>query len=207
MSNRATAADYRWFQQQYGDLETYCFTLVHRISPGELLQALGAEPQMRVVSVDALRQPAQTAILERDQILAGVTSIGEWSLMVEIGGFLGALDEAMRPLSKGRTVVSNQRGISGECYFSRWHDGALCLRFDHVFAGGREGTHPDDYLTDMRESGYDIRDDDEVDSDMDLERQFAAGFALSERITGIELTSALFTSAEFVAGEARWQDL
>jgi hypothetical protein len=136
--------------------------------------------------------------------LVGAASVGEWTLMAEVGGFLGSIDSAMCPISKGRTVVSNQSGISGACYFSWWRDGALRLRFDHAFAGTREGTHPDDVLTDMMEAGYDVSGDD--DADMDYDRQFAAGFALSERVTGVRLTPAIFDSADFTAGPARWQD-
>jgi len=41
---------------------------------------------------------------------------------------------------------------------------------------------------------------------VDYDRQFAAGFALSERITGVPLTPVMFESADFAAGPARWQD-
>jgi hypothetical protein len=201
--SRPGAADFAWFRDQYGDLETYCFTLVQDISPEELLAVLGIEPHLRVVSVDGLRQSAQRERRENDRLLPGVAAVGDWSLMVEVGGFLGAIDDAMRPISVGRTVVSNQRGIAGASDFAWWRDDVLRLRFDHCFADAREGSHPDELLTDLVASGYDVSGND--DPDMDLERQFAAGFALSERITGVHLSADLFASVVFIAGPTRWQ--
>jgi hypothetical protein len=202
--SRAVADDYAWFHDRYGDLETCCFTLVQDMSPQQVLAALRVEPRRRIVGVDGLRQPSQQEMLEHDRLLVGVAPVGEWALMAEVGGFLGSIDAAMRPISTGRIVVSNQRGVSGDCYFSWWREGALRLRFDHAFADAREGALPDDVLTDMVEAGYDVSGDD--DADIDYGRQFAAGFALSERITGVRLTPAIFGSADFTAGPARWQD-
>jgi hypothetical protein len=201
---RAVADDYGWFHDRYGDLETCCFTLVKDLSPEQLLAALKIEPRLRITGVDGLRQPSQREMIEHDRLLVGAAPVGRWTLMVEVGGFVGSIDEAMRPVSKGRTVVSNQRGISGACCFSWWRDGALRLQFDHAFADERDGTHPDDVLTDMVESGYDVSGDD--DADLDHAQQFAAGLALSERITGVPLTPAVLESADFAAGPARWQD-
>jgi hypothetical protein len=196
MTDTSTAADYAWLEEQYPHLlEAYCVTLVRGLSPDALLKALGAEPGERLTGVAELNGPAYDE-WESDELFVGITSVGDWSLMVEYNGFLGVGIETMLPVSRGRTVVSHYRNINAVDHFY-WHeDGVTRLHFEPLFPHHRDGSHPDELLADIRESGFDLSTEDDRSFDGHTE----AAFALAERITGVRLTPELFASAEFVCG-------
>lgn len=198
MTDTTTAADYAWLSEQYEDLmEAYCITLVEGLTPEELLHALGAESGPRIAGVAGLCEPSY-AVGGHDQLFVGVASLGNWSLMIEYNGYLGVTDEAMLAVSRGRTVVSHFCNVNAVDHFCWYQDGVARLHFEPLFAYHRDGTHPDELLTAMRESGFDLSDADDRDFDAHSE----AAFALAHRITGIRLTPDLFASAEFVCGLA-----
>jgi uncharacterized protein DUF6461 len=193
-----TAADYEWLEEQYEDLmEAYCVTLVEGLTPEGLLQALGAEPGERITGVDGLGQASLDAY-DDDQMLVAAVSLGGWSLMVEYNGYLGVTDKVMLPISRGRTVVSHFCNVNGVDSFCWYRDGDVRLYFEPLFAYYRDGSHPDELLTEMRESGFDLSEEDDNDYDGHTE----AAFALAHRITGIRITPELFASAEFMCGLA-----
>ncbi|MGW7404442.1 DUF6461 domain-containing protein [Streptomyces sp. NPDC054833] len=199
MTETTTATDYTWLDERYdGLMEAYCITLVKGIAPEQLLRDLGAEPTMRVTGVEALSEPSYDAWDERgdDRLLVPVAAVGDWSLMVEYNGYVGTSDELMLPVSRGGTVVSHFRNINAVDHFYWFEDGDIRLHFEPLFAFHRDGSHPDELLTGMRESGFDLSKDDERDFDLHTE----AAFALAHRITGVRLTPELFESLEFVCG-------
>lgn len=202
MTDEPTADDYRWITEQHEDwMDAYCVTYVQGIAPGELLRALGADAAERITGVGRLRELTMAYDLDDQRFFVGVTSLGDWSVMVEHNGFLGATDEAVLPLSRGRTVVSHHRNANGLHRFCRFVDGTLRLDFDALFADCREGSHPDELLADMRECGFDLTG--EGGGDDARGRGYAtvdASFALAERITGIRVTPELLTSAPYVCG-------
>jgi hypothetical protein len=198
MTATTTATDYAWLEERYADLtEAYCITLVRGLTPAELLQRLGAEPEVRVTGVEGLCEPSY-GISDPYRLFVGATSVDDWSLMVEFNGYLGVTDEAMLPVSRGRRVVSHFRNVNAVDHFCWYEDGEVRLHFEPLFAYHRDGTHPDELLTEMREAGFDLSEDDDRDYDNHTE----AAFALAHRITGIRLTPELFASAEFIGGIA-----
>jgi hypothetical protein len=201
MTGKATAADYAWLDEQYGHLmEAYCVTLVGGLTPEALLRELKAEPEPGLTGVDALNEPCFDAWghWEGDSLFVGVTAVGDWSLMVEFNGFLGITTEVALPLSRGRRVVSHFRNVNAVDHFYRFEDGDTRLRFEPLFPFARDGSHADELLTEMRESGFDLRESRERDYSMHTE----AAFALADRLTGIRLTPELFASAHFTCGLA-----
>ncbi|MFC8229524.1 DUF6461 domain-containing protein [Streptomyces sp. NPDC057287] len=196
MADASTATDYGWLEEQYPHfMEAYCITLVQGLTPGELLGALGAEPGERITGVAELSGPTYEA-WDSDGQFVGISPVGEWSLMVEYNGFLGTETRAMLPLSRDRTVVSHFRNVNAVDHFYRYEDGATRLHFEPLFPYHRDGTHPDELVLDMRESGFDLSDED----DRSYEAHTEAAFALAERITGVRLTPELFATAEFTCG-------
>ena len=215
-TDTTTATDYLWLEERHPDLmEAYCVTLVRGLGPGELLRAIGAEPGARRTGVTELAELSHGAYRD-DSMLVGVTAIDDdWTLMVEENGYLGVTDDTMLTASRGRTVVSHFRNVNAVDRFCWYEDGSVRLYFEPLFAHEREGTHPDELLTEMRESGFDIRDaegdnlaepdvepDDEPDVEQHVELVTEAAFALAHRITGVRLTPKHFASAEFLTGVA-----
>ncbi|MEV0246089.1 DUF6461 domain-containing protein [Nocardia sp. NPDC050712] len=201
MTGIPTAADYTWLDEHYPHLmEAYCLTLVRDITPEALLAELRAEPASSVKGVDALYEPSFDAWDDHggDKLFVGVTAVGDWSVMLEFNGYLGSTSEVILPLSRGRTVVSHFRNINAVDHFHWYEDGDLRLHFEPLFAHSRDGSHPDQLLTQMVESGFDLSDAD----DRDYEAHTEASFALAQRITGVPVTPELFTAAEFTCGLA-----
>ncbi|MET7483718.1 DUF6461 domain-containing protein [Streptomyces sp. NPDC005538] len=199
MTRMTTADDYTWLEEQYASLmEAYCVTLVRGITPEELLKELGAEPGLRVKGVADLYAPTYEAWTEHngDPLFVGAAAVGTWSLMVEHNGYVGITAETMLPVSRGRTVVSHFRNINAVDHFYWFEDGHIRLHFEPLFAYERDGSHEDELLTEMRESGFDLSADD----DRDYQRHTEAAFALAHRLTGVRLTPELFASLEFTGG-------
>ncbi|MGW2351782.1 DUF6461 domain-containing protein [Actinacidiphila glaucinigra] len=145
MTDMTTAAGYAWFSEQYEELmEASCITLVQGLAPEELLGALGVGSASRIAGVAGLGEPSYR-LGGDDELFVGAASLGGWSLMVEYNGYLGVTDEAMLPLSRGRTVVSHFRNVNAVDHFCWYQDGAVRLHFEPLFPYHRDGTHPDDW--------------------------------------------------------------
>ncbi|WP_399887268.1 DUF6461 domain-containing protein [Streptomyces sp. BBFR51] len=201
MTDKPTAADYLWITEQYEDwMEAYCVTYVQGIAPGELLRTLGADLTERITGVSRLPELTAAHIEEDERFFVGATSLGDWSVMVEYNGFLGATDEALQPLSAGRTVVSHYRNANALHRFCWFADGTLRLDFDALFADSREGGDPDGLLADMAECGFDLTGENDDDTHGWGYSTVNASFALAERLTGIRVTPRLLTSATYVCG-------
>ncbi len=197
-----TATDYAWLEDGYELLmEAYCLTLVRGLTPAELLRELGAEGGQRITGVDALGEPSYE-VHTPFQLFVGATAIRDWTLMVECNGYLGVTDEAMLPLSRGRRIVSHFLNVNAVDRFCWYEDGDLRLHFEPLFADTRYGSHPDELVAEMRESGFDLSERDEDDDNDYYASLTGASFALAHRLTGIRLTPELFAGAEFLCGVA-----
>ncbi|WP_405474848.1 DUF6461 domain-containing protein [Streptomyces canus] len=82
-----------------------------------------------------------------------------------------------------------------------------------TFADARYGSHPDELVTEMQESGLDLEErEEDGDHDAYYAALTAAAFALApahrltasppHRLTGIRLTPELFATAEFLCAVA-----
>ncbi len=194
-----TADDYIWLRERHAPLmHAYCVTLVREIAPERLLQELGAVEDIRVTGVGALCEPSYDSWDKYggDPLFVGVAAVGDWSLMVEHNGYLGVTGNLMLPISRGRTVVSHFRNVNAVDRFYWFEDGETRLRFEPLFAHTRTGSHADQLLTEMRESGFDLRKGDDRSHHLHTD----AAFALAHRLTGVRLTPELFESLPFVCG-------
>ncbi|WP_284438009.1 DUF6461 domain-containing protein [Streptomyces sp. TUS-ST3] len=204
MTGMTTAADYGWLKERYQLLlEAYCVTLVRGLGPEELLRELGAEARIHLVGVEALSGPSHEASRSGGRFV-GAAALDGWTLMVEYNGYLGVTEEAMLPLSRGRRVVSHFLNVNAVDRFCWYEDGDLRLDFQPLFADERYGSHPDELLAEMRESGFDLAErDEDGDHDAYYASLTGASFALAHRLTGIRLTPELFATAEFRCGVAQ----
>ncbi|MDI5911106.1 MULTISPECIES: DUF6461 domain-containing protein [Streptomyces] len=203
MTGMTTATDYGWLKERYALLlEGYCITLVRDIAPEELLEELGADGRSRIVGVAGLSGPSYE-LCAPSRLFVGATAIGHWTLMVEFNGYLGITDKAMLPVSRGRTVVSHFLNVNAVDRFCWYENGDLRLHFEPLFADARYGSHPDELLTEMRESGFDLEErEEDGDHDAYYAALTGASFALAHRLTGIPLTPELFSTAEFLCAVA-----
>ncbi|MFH8442545.1 DUF6461 domain-containing protein [Streptomyces sp. NPDC018026] len=200
MTDKPTADDYRWITEQHEDwVDAYCVTYVGTIAPGELLRALGADPAERITGVSRLAELTLAHDEDDQRFFVGATAVGDWSVMVEHNGFLGATDEAVGPLSRGRTVVSHYRNANALHRFCWYVDGTLRLDFDALFADSREGSAPDGLLADMAECGFDLTGEDDTPAHW-AHTTVHPSFALAERLTGIRLTPQTLTAAPYLCG-------
>lgn len=198
-----TATDYGWLKERYALLlEAYCVTLVRDITSEELLEQLGADGRSRIIGVLGMSGPSHEARAPSRRFV-GATAIGHWTLMVEFNGYLGITDQAMLPLSRDRRVVSHFLNVNAVDRFCWYEDGDLRLHFQPLFADERYGSHPDELLTEMGESGFDLTErEEDGDHDAYYSTLTGASFALAHRLTGIRLTPELFATAEFLCGVA-----
>ncbi|MFR9777071.1 DUF6461 domain-containing protein [Micromonospora sp. MS34] len=197
----ATASDYTWFSDRLPGLaEAYCLTLVKGLTPAGLLDRLGARYQCRVTGAEALLDPAHQAWEEHesDRMFVAVTAIGEWVLVVEPNGYLGTLDKAIIPLSKGTRLVSHFRNVNAVDHFFWLDDGDLRLHFEPLFPTSRDGSDPDGLVEVMRQVGFDLSEDDDASYELHTE----AAFALAEHLTGVRLTPELLETATYICGTA-----
>ncbi|MCI3275813.1 DUF6461 domain-containing protein [Streptomyces cylindrosporus] len=194
------ARDYAWLRERHRSLrEAYCITLVSEIAPEPLLQRLGAEAGTEVTGVGGLFEPAFDTWEEHQgrELFVAAAAVGGWSVLVEVNGYLGVTSAAVRPLSRGRTVVAHHRSVDALDHFIWLADGELILGFEPLFPYRREGSRAEAFAPRMRESGFLLCPGQDLDH-----QHTEAAFALAERITGIRLTADTLDSLEFVCGRA-----
>nr|WP_042190418.1 DUF6461 domain-containing protein [Kibdelosporangium sp. MJ126-NF4]CTQ94873.1 hypothetical protein [Kibdelosporangium sp. MJ126-NF4] len=191
----STAHDYTWFAEQFPALrEAYCITLVRGLTAEEVLHILKAEDITVVTGNDSLQQAAADAWDEHDgdPLLVGVTTVGEYALMVESNGYIGVTPEFYTPLSRGTRLVAYFRNVNADCHFCWVEDEDVKLTFEPLFPTQRHGSDPDGLADVMQQVGFDF------DGGHTLHTE--ATFALAEHLTQVRLTPELLRSAEYMCG-------
>ncbi|MBB6036492.1 DUF6461 domain-containing protein [Phytomonospora endophytica] len=196
----ATSADYGWLEEgDAGLTEAYCLTFLRGLSPEAVLEALGAEPTGTVVGVEPLHDAA-FEVWERhhgDRVHVAATAVGDWTVLVEVNGYLGTFEEVMMPLSAGGgRVVSHFRNVNAVDHFNLWDDGEHRLHFEPLFAHHREGPDAEALTGEMAAAGFDLAEDG------GYEAHTEAAWALAERLTGVRVTPEMIVSAVFHTGVA-----
>ncbi|MER7363836.1 DUF6461 domain-containing protein [Nonomuraea wenchangensis] len=196
------AVDYLWFNDdRFPDLaDSYCFTLVRELSPELLMSRLGAQaaasPHKTLDELIAASYSGPGPLGTWDGNFFGVVSIGDWLLIVEANGHLGANRKAIVPLSAGTRLVSHSRNVNAVGYFHWVEDGEVRLSFDPLFPSFRHGSAPDELSAMMQRAGFNL--DDEIDRGI----HDKAAFALAEHLTGVKLTPQLLEKSTYLCGLA-----
>ncbi|MFE5731979.1 DUF6461 domain-containing protein [Streptomyces sp. NPDC056528] len=195
-----TGADYAWFEDDFPDIaEAYCFTLVRGLSPAELTSRLEGRPEAPLRGITAVVDATFARYdLEEDRQLVAMTTVGDWTLLIEPNGYFGVTEEQALPASAGASWVSHFVNINGVGTFLWAEDRVLRLCFDPTFPEDRWGTAPDALLDVMRRIGFHFDDDD---PERDLSSP--AAFALAEHLTGVALTPALLQDTTFTCATVR----
>jgi hypothetical protein len=203
----ATADDYAWFAERpHGLAEAYCLTLARGLTPAEFLARIGARAERAPLSgVGALFEPSMELwndfpdagmLIGVTTLAAGAAGAADWTMGVEVNGFLGVTPELIAPLSAGTRAVSHFSNLSAS-RFCWAEDAQVRLSFETLFPGWREGDTPDALLDDMREAGFDLSDDGD-----NTGHPNESAFALAERLTGVRVTAELLERASYSCGIA-----
>jgi hypothetical protein len=201
---KAVAADYAWADDGWL-FSAYCLTLVRGVTPREFMDRLGAH-----IAFDAL-QLEQFAEISLDYWddpdlgdvrLIGATTVAgdgdDWTLALEVNGFLGVTSELVIPVSAGTRLVSHYSSGNGLGEFCWIENGDIRLEFKPVFAFRREGSTPDALLDDMEQIGFSLDENGE-----DVGPTTTAALALADRLTGVRVTGTMLGDAVFLCGTAR----
>lgn len=181
------AGDYGWL----ADLPlgaAFALAFVRGLDEAEVLRRFGADPDsarpMTLAEIDRAQQDA----LPESLLLAAVTKVGDWVLVLEPGGFQSTLDEVLSVVSAGGEVLSVYRNLDAVGQISHAVDGRLRTAFDQLVPYLRWGSLPDALLPVMLAVGLDPDGGTAPDPD-------AAALALAERVTGVRLTEETLSGA------------
>ncbi|MET8983122.1 DUF6461 domain-containing protein [Streptomyces sp. NPDC004539] len=193
-----TATAYTWFEERFPDLaEAYCFTLVHDLSPADLLHRLGGTNEPALTGADEFVEAAFEFSDRYDgkRQLVAMTTVGSWTLMIEANGYLGVTEERALDASAGTRWVSHFVNVNALDAFLWAEDSAPRLTFEPMYPDHRWGSTPDELLAVMRDIGFHFGDDIP-----ELDLSASAAFALAEHLTGVAVTPELLESTTFTCG-------
>lgn len=200
-----TVAEYAWVADWLDSVSgAYCLTLVHGLTPQDVLARIGALAEAAPRRGLGPLAEASAEIWETHQgsrLLIGVTAVpGSWSLGLEINGYLGVTPGIIVPLSAGTQVVSHYLNNAVDRFYYV-EDRDIRLYFEPLFPAERDGSQPDALVGPMRQVGFELRQDEDVE-DIDAEDDLptAASFALAETLTGVRLTAELLEDSSYLWG-------
>ncbi|TYB45694.1 DUF6461 domain-containing protein [Actinomadura chibensis] len=193
-----TGADYSWVPEfRRGHLVNgYCLTLIHRVTPREFLDRVGAEFQGERAGFDAFNDAdsdfQDDQDLWGDQFFVGAAPApgGDWTFALEINGGIESQTDALAYATRGTTAITHSAGAAAMNHFSWWEDGELRTRFERP--AERTGGSPDALVEAMARSGLDVEHG----------RSAAAAdlFALAENVSGIRFGPEVLERAVYLTG-------
>ena len=201
-----STADYSWVQQWLDGVDhAFCLTLARGLTPAQFLVRLGAQIEAQGRTGTELTLPSFEARRRShgQAVLIGATTIhgaeADWALGREAFSSLGVNPAAIVPLSAGTRVVSHHLVEAVDGFF--WvEDGDIRLYFQPQSPAWREGSTPDALADEMRQAGFDLREDAEYNEEEDVSTE--AAFALAEHLTGVRLTQELLDESLYLCGVA-----
>ncbi|MEU4403015.1 DUF6461 domain-containing protein [Streptosporangium sp. NPDC023963] len=198
-----TPEEFPWLSEHEPLGEIYCVSFVRDLSPEEVLRRFGVdESTVEEVTFDELDERSMESMMGDAAGCIGAVKVGDWTLVVEPGGWkLAADSEIMARVSRGTEVVSVCCHNYASDAFAYVVDGQPVVWFDPMLPDARSGNDPDRFVKEMCEVGldpdYDI-DSDDSHIDSPIERSFA----LASRITALpfcpEMLELRFLGAELV---------
>jgi hypothetical protein len=171
----ATAADYAWFNEQYGDrlaVSGFCITFVKDLTPAETFNQIG-------VAIDESDDVDDIEGFDDYPIVAS-TAVGG-TILVEECGYACSLDDVANRLSQSTVTATVFRNVNFDQAFIQSENGSVVLTFDPDMPYDRS-CHSDRMLSHMRDLGMPLEESDPRD-----ENYVLTAFALAERATGVRL--------------------
>jgi hypothetical protein len=74
---------------------------------------------------------------------AVVDTIGQWTIIAEANGWLGATPDVIERASKGGELISVYWNVNGVTWINYASNGTLVTAFEAIFPDDREGSDPD----------------------------------------------------------------
>ena len=185
----AVADDYWWFALEPDFSKGFCFTWIKGLTPKQVLTRVHGKELERITwpqLVGAGDGPTGVT----DRYYFGVTRVEGWTLIVEDNGDLGVNEQLVRPLSKGTTVVAHRRGADARGRFLLLQDGVIELDLDPMAPATAAGSRAPEFAPTLASVGFGIGDDPA--------RSMEAAFALTERLTGTEMTRELLRTNTYL---------
>jgi hypothetical protein len=195
-----TYRDYRWTKKAPDLFYGFCLTYIRNAMVPEVIDALPTvgQPEQCDLATLLLRSLESWEEIGSDNLLVGLVQHGDWTIMYESNGYIGATPELMQPLSVGREVVVHHGSESS--YFFRYVDGERRTWFETLFAAERNGAAPDEVLPLMRQiGGFELEPDESVTRTEFHDDE--ATFALCDSLTGLRLTPQLLRGSAFTVVE------
>jgi hypothetical protein len=193
-TRRAVADDYRWFASNTDLAKGFSFVWVKGLSPGEVLDRLGAKELERVYWKQLVGS-GDGQLGNPRRLFFGVTRIDTtWALVVEDNGTLGATEPLLRSLSTGTTVVSHYRAANGRGRLLVLTNQGVDLDFDPLTVPPRPARRTAELASTIAAAGFGKSTDPAYCT--------AAAFALTERLTGVAMTEALLASKTYRFSDA-----
>ncbi|WP_436756697.1 DUF6461 domain-containing protein [Streptosporangium sp. V21-05] len=169
-------------------------SFVRDLSPEEVLRRFGVdEDTMEEVTSEELGERSAESMTDDAAGYIGAAKVGDWTLVIEPGGWkLAADSEIMARVSHGTEVVPVCCHNYASDTFAYIVDGQPVVWFDPMLPDARSGDDPDRLVKEMREVGldpeYDI-DGDDSHIDFPMERSFA----LAGRITALPFSPEMWS--------------
>ncbi|GAB2457895.1 DUF6461 domain-containing protein [Streptosporangium sandarakinum] len=193
--------EFRWLSGREDLGEIYCVSFVRGLSPDEVLRRFGVDESTMEEGVTSEELDERSVESMRDDAAGyiGAAKIGDWTLVIEPGGWKLAVDpDVYGPVSRGTEVVSVCRHDYASDSFAYIVDGEPVVWFDPMLPDARSGNDPDRFVKEMRDVGLDPEHD--IDDDPRIDFPTGRSFALAGRITGLpfspEMLELRFLGAE-----------
>jgi hypothetical protein len=178
----AVADDYWWFALEPDLDQGFCFTWVKGLTTEQVIKRLGGKELERIYWQQLVGAgDGQAGVAYR--YFVGITRLEGWSLIVEDNGDLGVTEKFVRPLSKDTTVVAHQRGADGHGRFLFLQDTTIELDFDPMAYAKTSGSLAVELAPMLSSVGFGAGNDPK--------QSMEAAFALTERLTGTEMTQEM----------------
>ena len=179
----AVAADYTWLTTDPGFTGLgFCLTWLRAVPPREFADRMSAHV-LGAYRWDSLPDPG-------DNALVAITDTGQWSVMVEYNGVTAIEDRLITRLSRGSRLVANYRNVEFAGRFVLVDNGVIVADFDPATPDSMSGSDPHRIRAAM--AGLGLEDKSRRDYTQ-------AALVLTERLTGVPLTSGHLHQATFLA--------
>lgn len=183
--------------------EIFCLTYLKGVDAAEALRRLGGCP-------DTVRERTGAEVAEQRESypagfpeLAVALELGDWSVVIEPDGFLGADHALLEAASRGTTAVSVLRHDYASAHFGYVVDGTTVTAFDPGYPAEETtwGTEPGMLRHLMDALGLRPPSDEYEQAWQDAE---ARAIVLAQRLTGVRIPDEPLSAARLSAALEPW---